>query len=147
MLAVTDNADRADQMLTMTSRLVEMVTEEMKALRDRRLDGAGANWDEKERLVHAWRLEVGCIKADPSLLSGIGEERKAALKQASQALETALEGHAMALAAMKQVTEGLVRSIASEIASARGAPQGYGRGGAASGGGGDSAGLAVNARV
>jgi hypothetical protein len=147
MLAADNTTERADQLLALTRRIVEIVTEEVQALRDRRLQGSGATWEEKEKLVHAWRLEVGRIKADPSLIAGIDAGRKAALKEASLALETALEGHAVALGAMKQVTEGLVRSIAAEIAAVRGAPQAYGRTGAASGGGGDSAGLAINARV
>jgi hypothetical protein len=147
MLAANDTAERADQLLALTRRIVEIVGEEVQALRERRLEGTGVTWDEKERLVHAWRLEVGRIKADPGLIAGIDAGRKAALKEASLALEAALEGHALALGAMKHVTEGLVRSIAAEIAAVRGAPQAYGRTGTASGGGGDSAGLAVNARV
>ena len=44
-----------------------------------------------------------------------------------EALEAALESHAIALAASKTVTEGLVRSIAAEVAAVRSGPAGYGR--------------------
>ena len=126
--AISPN-DRADQLLAMTKRLVALVTAEIAALNARKLDGASADWDEKERLAHSWRLEVAHIKANPAAMAGVTDDRKAALKDAAKELETALETHARSLAAMKHVTEGLVRSIATEIASVRAAPAGYGRSG------------------
>jgi hypothetical protein len=123
-------SERADQLLAMTKRLIALVTAEIDALKAKRLDGASANWDEKERLAHAWRLEVAHIKANPSALAGVAEDRKQALRESAKQLEEQLEAHAHALIAMKTVTEGLVRSIASEIAAVRSAPAGYGRGGA-----------------
>ena len=122
-------SERAEQLLAMTKRLIALVSAEIEALNAKRLDGASADWDEKERLAHSWRLEVAQIKANPAALAGVAPERKAALREAARGLETVLETHARSLAAMKHVTEGLVRSIASEIASARSAPAAYGRGG------------------
>lgn len=124
------STERADQLLAMTKRLVTLVTAEIEALKAKRLDGASADWDEKERLAHAWRLEVAYIKANPSALAGVSEDRKQALRESAKQLEDQLEAHARALVAMKTVTEGLVRSIASEIATVRSGPVGYGRGGA-----------------
>ncbi|MDP3736657.1 MAG: flagellar basal-body protein FlbY [Hyphomonadaceae bacterium] len=121
--------ERADQLLAMTKRLVALVTAEIDALKAKRLDGASADWDEKERLAHAWRLEVAYIKANPSALAGVADDRKQALRDSAKRLEEQLEAHARALVAMKTVTEGLVRSIASEIATVRSGPVGYGRAG------------------
>lgn len=119
--------ERAEQLDAMTRRLVRLIGAEAEAVQAHRLSAANADWDEKERLVHAWRIEVSRIKADPLLLAGISPARKAALKESAQQLETALESHAVALAASKAVTEGLVRSIAAEVAAVRSAPAGYGR--------------------
>ena len=124
---MTDAADRAEQLLAMNRRLDALVSAEIDAIRAKRLDGGSADWDEKERLAHAWRLEVAHIKANPAALTGIGDVLKAQLREAAATLEEQLEIHARALGAMKTVTEGLVRSIASEIASARSAPAAYGR--------------------
>ena len=121
--------DRADQLLAMTKRLIALVTAEIEALKAKRLDGASADWDEKERLAHAWRLEVAYIKANPSALAGVSDARKQELREHARLLEDRLAAHARALEAMKTVTEGLVRSIASEVATARSAPVGYGRAG------------------
>jgi hypothetical protein len=122
--------ERADQLLAMTKRLISLVSAEVEALKSKRLDGASNDWDEKERLAHAWRLEVAYIKTNPAALAGIAEDRKQALRESAKQLEEQLEAHARALGAMRTVTEGLVRSIASEIATARSGPTGYGRGGA-----------------
>lgn len=125
----SDSADRATELLAMTQRLVSLVEAEVQALKTRKLQGPSAEWDEKERLVHAWRIEVSKIKAEPALLAGIPADLKLRLRDAAKALEDGLEAHANALMATKSVTEGLVRSIAAEIASSRSAPAAYGRSG------------------
>ncbi len=141
-------SERADQLLTMTRRLVGLVQAEIEALNARKLDSGGADWDEKERLVHAWRIEVSRIKADPTALAGASADLKAGLRTAARELEESLEAHALALNAMKTVTEGLVRSIAAEIASARSAPAAYGRSGTVnSGQRREASGLAVDAKA
>lgn len=143
-----DVEDRAEQLETMTRRLIGMVAAEADAVRAHRLNSDGADWDEKERLVHAWRIEVSRIKADPSLLAGLSPARKERLRAASRELETALSSHATALGAAKDVTEGLVRSIASELAAVRSAPAGYGRtGGISAAPNRQASGLAVNAKA
>jgi hypothetical protein len=139
--------ERAEQLEAMTRRLIGLVSAEAASVRAHRLSAANADWDEKERLVHTWRIEVSRIKADPSLLAGLSQARKDQLRTLSRELETTLEAHAMALAASKSVTEGLVRSIASEIASVRAAPAGYGRSGASAEPNRQASGLAVNAKA
>jgi hypothetical protein len=140
--------ERAEQLEAMTRRLIGLVMAEADAVRAHRLSATNADWDEKERLVHAWRIEVSHIKADPSLLAGLSASRKESLRASSRELEAVLSAHASALAASKDVTEGLVRSIASELAAVRSAPAGYGRtGGLNAGPNRQASGLAVNAKA
>lgn len=140
--------DRADQLLAMTKRLITLVTAEIEALDARKLDGASADWDEKERLAHTWRLEVAHVKQNPAALAGVPEATKTLMRDAAHELEKALERHAHSLAAMREVTEGLVRSIAAEIASVRSAPAAYGRGGMVNSPvRNESSGLTVNAKA
>ena len=82
----------------MTTRLVALVSAEIDAIKARRLDGASADWDEKERLAHAWRLEVR-IHQGQSLGAG-GAWRPPArlqLRDAARELEDTLEAHARTL--------------------------------------------------
>lgn len=139
--------ERADQILAMTERLNALVTAEIRALAARRLDGAGADWEEKERLVHAYRLEIANLKANPQALDGARPDQRQKLRDGAERLEQALDAHAQALAAMKVVTEGLVRAIADEVASARSAPTGYGRSGGVEPQRRDASGLTVNAKA
>ncbi len=145
---MSDAIDRATQLLAMTQRLVSLIEVEIEALKARRVLGTSTDWEEKERLVHAWRIEVSKVKADPGLIGGIPDKLKADLRTAAKALEDGLEAHALALMATKTVTEGLVRSIANEIASARSAPAAYGRSGAVNSGvNREASGLTVNAKA
>ena len=144
----SDSVDRATQLLAMTQRLVTLMGEEVEAVKTRKLQGPSAEWDEKERLVHAWRIEVSKVKAEPGLLAGIPNDLKLSLRDAAKALEDGLEAHANALMATKTVTEGLVRSIAAEIASSRSAPAAYGRSGTVNAGARrEASGLAVDAKA
>lgn len=125
--AAADSQDRAQQLLAAMRRLTSLARTEAEALEARRLDASSADFAEKERLAHAYRLEVAQVKANPSLLAGLSVSLREELKRASLELETTLEAHAIALAAAREVTEGLVKAIAGEIASVRSAPAGYGR--------------------
>lgn len=140
--------ERADQLLAMTERLHVLVTAEIEALNARKLDGASADFAEKERLAHTWRIEVSRIKQEPGLLAGVDEPRKQRMRDAAKRLETALESHAVAVAAMREVTEGIVRAIAGEVAAQRAAPAGYGRQGQVQPGSPrDASGLALDAKA
>lgn len=129
-LAAHNGADRADQMIALTQRLSNLVTAETQALRAGKLDASSSEWAEKEKLAHAYRLEMQAIRANPALLDGASADQKADLMQAAQSLQTLLESHAKALDAMKGVTEGLVKAITEEAADKRAGPRGYGVNGA-----------------
>lgn len=146
--ATSATQDRADQLIAMGRRLIALISAEITAMSARRLDGASADWDEKERLSQAWRVEIARIKADPALLTGLDDGRRVALRDISRELESTLESHARAIGAMKEVTEGLVRAIAGEVAAARSAPSAYGRSGqVAAAPRSEASGLAVNAKA
>ena len=122
-------ADRADQLLAITERLTELVQQEIEDLKKGRLDASSQNWNEKEKLAHAYRLEMNQIQRNPALLDGMGEAQKNRLMDAVQTFQAILGNHAMAIVAMKDVTEGLVRAVNEEVATARAAPAGYGASG------------------
>jgi hypothetical protein len=101
----SDSTERATQLLAMTQRLVALVGAEIEVVKARKLSSLSADWDEKERLVHAWRIEVSRVKNEPALLDGISPDLKASLRQAAMEMEQNLEAHAQALMATKTVTE------------------------------------------
>ncbi|MBI1340205.1 flagellar basal-body protein FlbY [bacterium] len=140
---------RADYLLGLTRKLADLVAEEARRLEAGVFRAQGPEWEEKERLVHAYRIEMTQLKANPAQLKGLAPGVRDALATAAKALEQGLASHAAALAAKREVTDGLVRAIAADAAAQRSAPSGYDRAGASappkSNPG--AAGLTLNARA
>ena len=59
---------------------------------------------------------------------------RSALIRATEAFEAILSRHARAVEAARTISEGLVRTIAAEVAGQRGAPSAYGASGRANAG-------------
>lgn len=116
---------RAEYLLDLTTRLAGAVAGEARRLDAGALAPAGPDWEEKEHLVHTYRIEIARAKANPAELAGVSPGLRDRLAAAARALEESLAVHAAALAAKREVTDGLVRAIAAEAASQRAAPSGY----------------------
>ncbi|ACT58224.1 hypothetical protein [Hirschia baltica] len=129
-IAARDGADRAEQLIALTERLSTLMAEEIEAHKENRLDASSRDWAEKEKLAHAYRFEIASIRENPSLLAEASQGQKEELKTKVEAFGKLAERHAKALAASKEVTEGIVRAITEEVATSRAAPAGYGRAGA-----------------
>jgi hypothetical protein len=128
-IAAHDGADRADQLIAITDRLTTLLSQEIEAHKTGQLDASSQDWTEKEKLAHAYRIEISNIRQDPSLLEGASDSQKESLKLKVESFRELTIQHANALAASRQVTEGLVKAITDEIAETRAAPKGYGRAG------------------
>jgi hypothetical protein len=114
-LIADDAADRAQQLLALTKRLIAILREETALIEARNPLPDGDAAEEKARLVNAYRLEMARIKADPALIEGAPAALSASLRRATVSLNEALAAHALALEAVKSLTEGLVQAIAEEI--------------------------------
>lgn len=132
-LLADDAADRARQMLALTERLAELIETENAMMRARQPLPAGADADEKQRLVNAYRLEMARIKEDRALIAEAPEALRAALRAATARMQAALAEHELALGALKAVTEGLVQAMAEETARLRTGGGFYGANGAPAG--------------
>ena len=145
-LAAYDAEDRAEQLLGLTERLNGLVLQEIADLDARKLDASSRDWAEKEKLAQAYRVEMARISADPTLLEGASPAVKQRLADATKAFQAQLDRHAVALGVMKDISEGLVRSIAEEMSEQKAAPAGYGATGTGAKRTG-STGLAINAKA
>lgn len=137
-LIADDAADRAEQLLVLTQRLAALAESECAALAEGRpLSGEGAG-EELRRLANAYRLEMARIREDRSLIAGAPRALRARLQAETAALQGKLDVYAAALAAAREITEGLVRAVGEEVQRARRGPATYG----ASGGYADPVGVA-----
>jgi hypothetical protein len=127
-ISAADPTDRVNQLLILTERLTARLEAELKLYEARRTQEITTHQVETQSLANIYRHESARIKADPSLIAGAPLELKRRLAAATQKFDEVLDRHALALEAAAAVTEGLVRTIAGEVARQRTPTVGYGPG-------------------
>lgn len=131
MALIANSADdRVEQILIVTERLTALIEEETRRIANRQPPLAGAEGDEKNRLVNAYRLEMTRIGHDRTLIEGAPSPKLARLRAQTALLHERLALHEEALGAIKLITEGLVQAMAEEVVRQRGGGAGYGATGA-----------------
>jgi len=115
-----------ERLITLTEKLTERLAVDSKAFEARRPMEAAGRLEETSRLANLYRHESARVQGDPSLVAGAPPAMRARLIRASEAFEAVLARHGRALFAAKAVTEGVVRSIAEEVAKSRTSMTGYG---------------------
>ncbi len=141
--AATLNATaRVRQLVDLTTRLTTRLSEESKAFESRRPQDAAATMAATQDLANSYRRESAQLKANPASVAAASVADRTALIRATEAFEAVLSRHARAVEAARIVSEGLVRTIAAEVAGQRGSPSAYGASGKANAG--DSRAVAFN---
>jgi hypothetical protein len=141
--AATLNATaRVRQLVDLTKRLTAQLSEESRAFEARRPQDAAASMAATQDLANVYRRESAQLKADPASVAAAPAADRTALILATKAFEAVLTRHAKAVEAARIVSEGLVRTIAAEVAGQRGSPSAYGASGKAHAG--DSRAVAMN---
>ncbi|MBA3048953.1 flagellar basal-body protein FlbY [Brevundimonas sp.] len=132
--AAVNAAARVRQLTDLTNRLTASLTEESRAFEARRPQDAAASLAGTQDLANAYRRESAQIKANPAAIAAAPAADRTALIRATEAFEAVLSRHARAVEAARIVSEGLVRTIAAEVAGQRGSPSAYGASGKATAG-------------
>jgi hypothetical protein len=121
-------SERVDQLILLTERLTHLVALGAQAFEARRPQDAAGYVGETGRLANLYRHESTRIRGNPTLIAGASAAQRTRLVRATEALDAVLARQARAVGAAKTVTEGLVRSIAEEIAARRQKGASYGPG-------------------
>lgn len=136
---------RARQLVNLTQALTERLSVESAAFRAHRAQDVAGGMAETQELANLYRRESAQAKAAPAFLTVIPADVRDALISATQTFETVLADHASTVDAARQVSEGLVRTIAAEVAGARAQGVGYGASGRATEG--DGRAVALNRKA
>lgn len=144
-LSASNPSDRVDQLLALTERLNALLSAEAEAYEAHRPQDVAAQSAETLRLANVYRHESVRLRAEPALIAGAPKDKTLRLIEATRSFEALLERHGRAVAAAKTVTEGLVKAIADEIVTQRGARAGYGPG--ARGRKGEASAITLNKRA
>ena len=118
--------ERAEQLILLTERLTELVVHSAQAFEARRPQDAAGLVGEPGRLANLYRHESTRIRGNPRVLAGLSLTQRTRLVRATEAFDAVLARQARAVEAAKTVTEGLVRTIAEEVASRRQKGASYG---------------------
>jgi len=129
-LAAANGAERAQALLKLTQRLTALIQEETRLFKESRPHAAIDLQTEKSELANIYRAEVARARQEPTRFSGASEQAKAMLREATKTFHAALDENGHVVAAMKRVTEGVVKAIADEAARQRSAGSSYGPGAA-----------------
>ena len=133
---------RVRQLIDLTERLTASLGVEAEAFEAHRPQDAAASLAGTQDLANAYRRESAQVKADPGVLAAAPAGERAALIRVTQAFEAILSRHSRAIEAARIISEGLVKTIAAEVATQRGNPSADGASGRANPG--DSRAVAFN---
>ena len=129
-LAAANGAERAQALLKLTKRLTDLIRQETSLFKERRPQDAIHLQDEKSQLANIYRAEVSRARQEPHRFDGASAAIKEALRKATELFHKALAENGHAVAAMKTLTEGVVKAIADEAARQKSAGGSYGPGAA-----------------
>ena len=119
-------ADTLKGLIALTETLTQRLAVELKAFEARRPQDVAHGMAETQDLANRYRRETTRLRADPGVLKGTSPAERQTLITATQAFEAVLARHARAVEAARIVSEGLVQTIAGEVAAARAQGTGYG---------------------
>jgi hypothetical protein len=125
-LSAASPADRVEQLIGLTERLMSRLEAELERLKVRRPHEQAEADPETRRLANVYRHESAKVRSDPTLIEGAPPARIEKLRGVTRTFEEVLQRHSAALEASRQLTEGLVHAIASEVARQRSPAAGYG---------------------
>ena len=127
-LSAEDAEDRVEQLISLTERLTEILTQDADDFEARRPHAAAARAEESGRLANLYRHESVRVRRNPDLIAAAPAARREQLTRATVAMEAVLKRHSRALEAAKTITEGIVKAVADEATERRGPSTAYGPG-------------------
>lgn len=119
------------RLVDLTRRLTARLDQEADAFQAHRAAEVTAGHAETQEMANLYRRESAQLKARPDVLKAATVADRMELIRATELFEAALARHARVVEAARAVSEGLVRTIAGEIAAQRGSPSAYGAAGQA----------------
>ncbi len=112
-------------LIIVTESLAKLIAEEQDLLERRRPRDIGPLLEEKHRLTRAYARESAALKADPEWRRKVAPADVVRLTRSTARCRELTATHERRLAAMKQVSEGLLKSIGEAVARKRAPAQGY----------------------
>lgn len=113
------------KLIGLTERLDARLLQELELVLSHKAADMAHGMAETAELANEYRRESARLKANPGLVANAPLELKQALISATERFDETLAVHSEAIEAARRISEGLVRTIASEVASNRAMGTGY----------------------
>lgn len=114
-----------EKLIGLTKQLDARLLKELELVRSHKAADMAQGMAETAELANEYRRESARIKANPGLVSNGAMELKKALIKATEQFDETLAVHSEAIEAARRISEGLVRTIAAEVANNRAMGTGY----------------------
>ena len=114
-LTRSHSSETADNLIRVTERLSNLMTQEIDMLRGRRARDIRALQGDKESLAAVYQRMMQDLQANPALLEGLDDGRRTALLRAAHHLEEAASDNAIALHSAIQANHRLMEAIADAV--------------------------------
>lgn len=133
------------KLIHLTDQLNDRLRAELELVRTNKASEIALGMAETADLANEYRRESARMKANPSLVANAPLALKQALITSTETFDETLATHSEAVEAARRISEGLVRTIANEVAGARAMGTGYGASGHAMAG--DSRAVALDRKA
>ncbi len=124
----------ARHLTELTETLTGRLEAETRAFAERRPQDVVESLPITQELANQYRRESAQVKANPAILAAAPSSERIRLVKATERFNTVLAKHAVAVEAARIISEGLVQTIAGEVAASRAMGTGYGASGRATAG-------------
>lgn len=114
-----------DALARLIARLSEILEQENKLLHENNPEGFKATLNEKTRLIATYNQQMTLVKKNPEAFKAYPKTEIDELKRTSETFYEVLDRHFRKLSTARTVTEGLVKSVADEVAKKKAPPSAY----------------------
>lgn len=125
---------QVQKLINLTAELSDRLNAELELVRNHKASEMAHGMAHTAELANEYRRESARLKSNPGMIANAPIELKKALVEATEKFDETLAQHSEAVEAARRISEGLVRTIASEVASNRALGTGYGASGHAASG-------------
>ena len=117
------------KLIQLTEQLDARLQNELELIQTHKAADIAQGMARTAELANEYRRESARVKSDPGLVANAPMDLKKALVAATEAFDETLAKHSEAVEAARRISEGLVKTIANEVAGTRAMGTGYGASG------------------
>jgi hypothetical protein len=114
-----------ESLARLISRLSDILEQENKLLHEHNPEGFKSTLNEKTRLIATYNQQMSLVKKNPDAFKAFPKAEIDNLKQISENFYAVLDRHFRKLSTARTVTQGLVKSVADEVAKKKAPPSAY----------------------